>query len=55
MWDLKPELDKLSPPVGLVCIVQENLPQQIAEFRAGYWPGPLFLDNELKARRMASS
>ena len=50
MWDLKPQLDALSPPVGIICIVQENLKEQIAEVRKEYWPGPLYLDNDLKVR-----
>ena len=53
MWALKAELDALSPPVRLVCLVHEHLPAQVAEFRAKFWPGDIFLDGERKFYKVA--
>jgi hypothetical protein len=30
----------------VVCLLKENLPEQVEEFRSKFWPGELFLDEE---------
>jgi len=43
---IKPALDKAG--VRLVAVLHEALPEQVAEFKADFWPGELYLD-ETKA------
>jgi len=45
MWQKKSELDALN--VDLACLVKENLPEQIDEFHKSYWPGPIYLDENM--------
>jgi len=44
LWQLKPELEKVG--CKLVCLLHENLPEQVAEFKPAFWPGDLYLDND---------
>jgi hypothetical protein len=39
---IKPALDKAG--VRLVAVLHEALPEQVAEFKADFWPGELYLD-----------
>ena len=43
-WKLKPELDKVN--CKLVCLLHENLPEEVAAFKPEFWPGDLYLDTE---------
>lgn len=43
---IKPALDKAG--VRLIAVLHEALPEQVAEFKADFWPGELYLD-ETKA------
>ena len=43
---IKPQLDAAG--VRLVAVLHEELPEQVAEFKADFWPGELYLD-ETKA------
>jgi peroxiredoxin len=45
------KLHKVAPQleaagVRLVAVLQEDLPEQVAEFSAQYWPGELYLDQD---------
>jgi hypothetical protein len=41
---IKPQLDAAG--VRLVALLHEELPEQVAEFKAQFWPGELYLDSE---------
>lgn len=43
-WQQKPEFDKLG--CKLVCVLIENLPDQVEEFKKDFWPGDLYLDTD---------
>jgi len=44
LWQLKPELEKVG--CNLVCLLHENIPQEVAEFNPEFWPGDLYLDTD---------
>jgi len=44
LWQQKPEFDKLG--CKLVCVLIENLPDQVEEFKKDFWPGDLYLDTD---------
>ena len=44
-WKLEPELKAMG--VNLVCLLHENLPDEVAAFKPAFWPGELYLDKDL--------
>lgn len=44
LWQLKPELDQAN--CKLVCLLHENLPDEVAQFKPVFWPGELYLDTD---------
>jgi hypothetical protein len=45
VWQLKPQLEARN--CQLVCLLVENIPAEVEEFRAKFWPGDIYLDNNL--------
>lgn len=45
VWKLEPELKAMG--VKLVCLLHENLPEEVAAFKPAFWPGELYLDKDL--------
>lgn len=45
LWQRQPELEALG--VNLVCILKENLPGQLDEFKPKYWGGAVYQDTSL--------
>jgi len=46
VWQLKPQLEAMN--CKLVCLLVENLPAEVEAFKKGFWPGEVYLDDELK-------
>mmetsp|Transcript_33500 Transcript_33500/g.73102 ORF Transcript_33500/g.73102 Transcript_33500/m.73102 type:complete len:138 (+) Transcript_33500:2791-3204(+) len=44
LWQLKPELDKVG--CKLVCLLHENIPEEVAQFKPEFWPGELYHDTD---------
>ncbi|CAG9460198.1 unnamed protein product [Pedinophyceae sp. YPF-701] len=46
LWARKSDFDDLG--VQMVAVVHQGFPGEIKRFKAGYWPGSVFLDSEKK-------
>lgn len=45
VWKLEPELKAMG--CKLVCLLHENLPDEVNDFKSKFWPGDLYFDKDL--------